>query len=524
MTKLHLPLEPGADAKFRWTDADLLSVDDLVACSELFSNHYGVWGPRGPKPKEPLRLSPEMLRDLLVPGHSWVARASVAGQLVAYAFVVRFDVPDRGPVTWVTQLVVHRAYRNMRFAKRLLSGVWAFSDHYAWGIVTPNPFAVRALEKATRRRCDSEVTRIEADTLVSEVRSHVKYIEDAPLKMSAVRSVINTKFYVLHEHMKKMLEDASFQEPWRLGTLRAGEEWFAVTFRHQKEFPMDSEEMDLILSDADATAKRAYEGMTLDSDHLWARHTAAEVDFIVRSLNIEDSGSVLDFGCGNGRHAIELARRGRRVVGVDFAPRLIDEAREAAGVERVEQASFVEADCREVQLNEQFDAAVCLYDVVGTFPNDEDNALILTNLRKHLKPQARALISVLNLTPTLEAATNIADLYSEPGRLLQLPPSQTMQKSGQIFDPQYYLVDKRSNLVYRKEQFDGPGDRLPAELVVRDRRYTKMDIGELCSTAGLTVLESYPVRSGHWEDTSLEESDPTAREILVVVENPPSSA
>jgi hypothetical protein len=51
-----------------------------------------------------------------------------------------------------------------------------------------------------------------------------------------------------------------------MGVLRPGEEWFAVTFRTQQEFPLKRHELDLMLSDADDTAKRAYQGMTLGAD------------------------------------------------------------------------------------------------------------------------------------------------------------------------------------------------------------------------------------------------------------------
>lgn len=57
---------------------------------------------------------------------------------------------------------------------------------------------------------------------------------------------------------------------------------------------------------------------------------------------------VLDVGCGSGRYAVELARRGAEVVGLDLADAMLDMARQAAaraGVEgrcRFEQGDFLE--------------------------------------------------------------------------------------------------------------------------------------------------------------------------------------
>jgi ubiquinone/menaquinone biosynthesis C-methylase UbiE len=49
--------------------------------------------------------------------------------------------------------------------------------------------------------------------------------------------------------------------------------------------------------------------------------------------------SVLDVGCGTGRHAIRLAQQGARVTGVDFSPGMLGKARQKPGAERV---TFVE--------------------------------------------------------------------------------------------------------------------------------------------------------------------------------------
>lgn len=90
----------------------------------------------------------------------------------------------------------------------------------------------------------------------------------------------------------------------------------------------------------------------------------------------------------------------------------------------------------------------------------------------------------------------------------------------QIFDPNYYLIDRDSGAVYRKEHFDAPGAlcqlNLSSAIVV-----TRIgQITGLCERAGLTVLESRPVRAGRLEQASLAESDASAREILVLVEKP----
>jgi predicted TPR repeat methyltransferase len=58
--------------------------------------------------------------------------------------------------------------------------------------------------------------------------------------------------------------------------------------------------------------------------------TLAEVDFIEREIGDDGSARILDIGCGTGRHAIELARRGYDVTGVDLSASQLRRAREKA--------------------------------------------------------------------------------------------------------------------------------------------------------------------------------------------------
>lgn len=501
--------------EIEWQRGPSVSREQLEEFSGLFSGHYGTYGTSSPiKPGQRVELSPDRLRKLLSSdeAEAWGVRSD--GILIGYALVIRGKIsPDR-VVTWVTQLVVHRDHRHRGVAKRLLSAIWSFSDHFAWGLVSSNPYAVLALEKATRRRCDPFVISHHQDDLLDLGANLIGYIQQSKShRIDDTQSIIDTEFYLDHSELPGMLSNASKEREWRLGEIDEGEEWFAFTFRTQDEFPIGREELARVLADADKIAMQAYESMTLDKRHIWAQRTQIEVDLICSHVPLQSDSAILDFGCGIGRHALELARRGCSVVGVDFAPRLVERAQESANREGLaEKVRFIHADCRDIELDVTFDLGLCLYDVIGTFPDDRENERIAYNLSRHLKPGGHALTSVLNLALVESIAIQKVDISKRPFELLNLKPSATMEKTGQIFDPDYFILDPATSLVYRKEQFTA-NPQFPREVLVRDRRYRQAEIVEMLDRQGIESVWSRHVQSGRW-DVDLSPTDPRAKEIL----------
>ncbi len=128
------------------------------------------------------------------------------------------------------------------------------------------------------------------------------------------------------------------------------------------------------------------------AETLAEENTPAQVDFLERALGMSAPMRVLDLGCGHGRHANELARRGYRPVGIDLVEGFV--ARAQADAEREGLASqFVRADLRSFRADEVFDRAICLFDVLGFF-TDEDHELILHNALSALSPGGKLLLDV----------------------------------------------------------------------------------------------------------------------------------
>jgi SAM-dependent methyltransferase len=106
-------------------------------------------------------------------------------------------------------------------------------------------------------------------------------------------------------------------------------------------------------------------------------------------------GTVLDLGCGPGRHAVPFAQRGFRVTGVDLSAFHLEKAKERASAAGV-AVEFVEGDMRIFVRPNAFDLAISLFTSFGYFADDRDDLRILQNLFTSLKPGASLVMDVVS--------------------------------------------------------------------------------------------------------------------------------
>lgn len=125
------------------------------------------------------------------------------------------------------------------------------------------------------------------------------------------------------------------------------------------------------------------------------RNVHGEADLVERL----GPASVLDAGCGTGRVAIELARRGIEVVGVDVDPSMLARAGEKAA-----ELRWVQADLAGVDLGRTFDVVVMAGNVM-IFLAPGTEAQVVANLARHVAPGG-SLVAGFSLQPgRLDLAT-----------------------------------------------------------------------------------------------------------------------
>lgn len=135
-------------------------------------------------------------------------------------------------------------------------------------------------------------------------------------------------------------------------------------------------------------------------ENVFTKNTPAEVEFLIRELGMSEGDTVLDIGCGTGRHSVELSRRGFRCTGIDQSPDMLEIARRTAGEAGVE-VEFIEGDASSTSLDRRFDHAVCICEGAfclmepGTDPLPYHTG-ILRNIHGMLKPGGNLLLNALS--------------------------------------------------------------------------------------------------------------------------------
>ena len=163
-----------------------------------------------------------------------------------------------------------------------------------------------------------------------------------------------------------------------------------------------------------------------DGDYLFfstetinTERTENELEFIWQALQLQQGEAVLDLGCGHGRVANGLAKRGANVTGIDILPRFLDCARADAAKAGV-TVDYRNGDMRELGSIGPFDAVVLWFFSFG-YHSDGENLKVLQAVSRVLKPGGRLLIDQYNTAALARAGDRYTVLDLGDSLLMQRP-------------------------------------------------------------------------------------------------------
>jgi len=120
-------------------------------------------------------------------------------------------------------------------------------------------------------------------------------------------------------------------------------------------------------------------------------HTPAEVDSIKSLCKIQQEDAILDLCCGVGRHSLELARRGHKVVGVDRTKLYLEKAVMNAKKENL-LIEFVQDDMRTFYRKNSFDVVLSMFTSFSYFEDHEEQMHVLRNIYSSLRAGGRFIL------------------------------------------------------------------------------------------------------------------------------------
>ena len=193
------------------------------------------------------------------------------------------------------------------------------------------------------------------------------------------------------------------------------------------------------------------------------------MEFLIEQFKLPQGASILDMGCGTGRHSVALAQHGFAVTGVDLSEHMLEKARARAAAANT-QATFIQCDATTFKSEPVFDAAIGLCEgAMGLLGQGDDpierDLTVLRNIHAALKPNGQLIVNALNVF-------RVARLVGQ-------------EEEADTFDPM-------SQTTLNTMVFETPEG--PVEIPCRERMYTPTEFALMLRVAGFEVEHFGAVR------------------------------
>jgi len=206
--------------------------------------------------------------------------------------------------------------------------------------------------------------------------------------------------------------------------------------------------------------------------------TESEISAFLSMVNVAEDACILDLCCGQGRHILELARRGyKNLFGVDRSHYLISRAKRIAR-EQGHDVTFREGDARKLRFKENtFDLIYLAGNSFGYFESMDDDIGVLRELRRLLKPGGQLLIDFTD------------------GDYLR---SAYEARSWEWIDKNYFVCRERSlskdnNRLVSREVITHVKKGVVADQFYAERLYNATQLGDLVEDNGFDLQECQPM-------------------------------
>lgn len=172
---------------------------------------------------------------------------------------------------------------------------------------------------------------------------------------------------------------------------------------------------------------------------------AVQIDFLLKKYG-KDISTVINYGCGTGRHDIELTKMGYHCTGIDLSELMIEIANHNVHSQNMD-IDFGVADIRKYKPNMQYDAVISLFHVMSYQNKNEDILEAFRSARSALHPGGIFIFDVWYGPGVLsdKPCVRVKEIEDEKNKLVRIA-RPIMYDKDNVVDVCYevFIVDKDS--------------------------------------------------------------------------------
>ncbi len=192
-----------------------------------------------------------------------------------------------------------------------------------------------------------------------------------------------------------------------------------------------------------------YNAFYEDKDY---KKEAAQVDSMLKRFG--GGKRLLNFGCGTGRHDIELSQLGYQCTGVDMSPLMVEIAKKNAA-EGNHEIGFSVADVRQYEPKRTYDGVISLFHVMSYQNENEDILNAFLSARKALDKGGLFLFDVWYGPGVLSdrPSVRVKEVEDEENRMIRIARPVMYDKKN-LVDVCYevLVIHKKTNIVKTIEE------------------------------------------------------------------------
>lgn len=181
------------------------------------------------------------------------------------------------------------------------------------------------------------------------------------------------------------------------------------------------------------------------------RRRIDDVQFYV-GLAVEHGGPLLEYGIGNGRVALPIARHGVAVVGIDHSASMLADLRERLAAEPPNVRALVRArrgDMRALRLGRGFPLVVCPFNAALHLYTRVDVERFLARVASHMTPRGLFVVDL--------AVPSLVDLQRTPGRAYPAPRFRHPTTGDVVTYRERYDYDAVRQIMFVTSEFEPVG-------------------------------------------------------------------